>query len=338
MTRDKITHERRHIRLRIEILDELLGSSRRRNYKDLLDALAKALELKGEVPIKERMLKNDIAFLIETEGAPIHRATKKDPCVYYTEKFSLKKVPVDEDDIAYLKQAVAILKKATDIKLTSEIDAIISKLENKIHTNVPESNTMIAFEEHTQASGYEHFDKIFSAIQERSPLKINYQPFGKEIREWVFHPYMLKEYRNRWFLIGRVGENNTITNLGLDRIKGKIKNSSDNFIENNLFDPDTYFNNLIGVSFPLEHPEPLDIQIKVSLALVDYIKTKPLHKVQVIEKVYKDGSLLISLKLFNNYELKSYLLSYGPGIEVTKPKILREEMKSLSEKCSKLYN
>ena len=337
MARDKITHERRHIRLRIEILDELLGSPRKRSYKELLNALGNALELNGEVPIKERMLKNDISFLINIEGAPIHRPTKRDPSVYYTEKFSLKKVPVDDDDIAYLKQAVAILKKATDIKLTSEIDAIISKLENKIHTNVPESNTMIAFEEHTQASGNEHFDKIFSAIQEKSPLKINYQPFGKEIREWVFHPYMLKEYRNRWFLIGRVGENNTITNLGLDRIKGKIKNSADNFIENNLFDPDTYFNNLIGVSFPFEQKEPFDIQIKVAPSLVDYIKTKPLHKGQVIERVYKDSSLLISLRLFNNYELKSYLLSYGPGIEVIEPKILREEMKSLSEKCSKLY-
>ncbi len=338
MIRDKITHERRHIRLRIEILDELLGSSRRRNYQELLEALGNALETKGEVPIRERMLKNDISFLINDEGAPIHRPTKKDPAVYYFEKFSLKKVPVDDDDIAYLKQAVAILKKATDIKLTSEIDSIISKLENKIHTNVPESNTMIAFEEHTQASGNEYFDKIFSAIQEKCPIKILYQPFGRDCREWIVHPYMLKEYRNRWFLIGRVGENNSITNIGLDRIKGKISNSAESFIENNLFDTQTYFNNLIGVSFPKDQTVPFDIQIKVAPPLVDYIKTKPLHKGQVIEKVYKNGSLLISLRLYNNYELKSYLLSYGPGIEVLKPIVLREEMKILSEECSKLYN
>jgi len=337
MSREKITHERRHIRLRIEILDELLGSHRKRNYKELLDALGKALELKGEIPIKERMLKNDISFLINNENAPIHRPTRTDPAVYYTEKFSLKKVPVDDDDIAYLKQAVAILKKATDIKLTSEIDAIISKLENKIHTNVPESNTMIAFEEHTQANGSEYFDILFSAIQEKSPVKLLYQPFGKEEREWIFHPYMLKEYRNRWFLIGRVGANISITNLGLDRIKGNIKNSSEKFIENNLFDPDTYFNNLIGVSFPLDQKEPCDVQIKVSPQLVEYIKTKPIHKGQVIEKIYKDGSLLVGLKLFNNYELKSYILSYGPGIEVIKPEILRKEIKNLCESCSSLY-
>jgi len=337
MNREKITHERRHIRLRIEILDELLGSPRRRTYKELLQALGNTLELNGEVPIKERMLKNDISFLINNEGAPIHRPTKKDPLVYYTEKFSLKRVPVDDDDIAYLKQAVAILKKATDIKLTSEIDAIISKLENKIHTNVPESNTMIAFEEHTQANGNEYFDRIFSAIQEKCPIKILYQPFGKNEREWVIHPYMLKEYRNRWFLIARIGDNPVISNVGLDRIKGAIRNCSDPFIENDLFDSETYFTNLIGVTIPLDQKEPSDIQIKVSSSQIDYIKTKPLHRGQKIIKEYKNGSILISLNLFNNYELKSYLLSYGPGIEVIKPKVLREEMKALFQTCNNLY-
>src|SRR5688572_8477046 len=111
MKREKITHERRHIRLRIEILDELLGSPRKRNYKELLDALGQALIQKGEVPIKERMLKNDILFLESDLGAPIHRPTKKDDRVYYTEKFSLKKVPVDDDDISIMKRAVAILRK-----------------------------------------------------------------------------------------------------------------------------------------------------------------------------------------------------------------------------------
>ena len=337
MVREKITHERRHIRLRIEILDELLGGTRKRNYRDLLAALGSALQLRGEVPIQERMLKNDISFLINNEGAPIHRPTKKDPYIYYTEKFSLKKVPVDDDDIAYLKQAVAILKKATDIKLTIEIDAIISKLENKIHTNVPESNTMIAFEEHTQANGNEYFDKLFSAIQEKSTVKLSYQPFGKEEREWLLHPYMLKEYRNRWFLIGRVGNNKSVSNLGLDRIKGKIKNCSEPFTENDLFDPETYFNNLIGVTFPSEQKEPYEIQIKVSKLLIDYVKTKPIHKWQKMLKEYKDGSILIGLDLFNNYELKSYLLSYGPGIEVVKPKLLRAEMKRLFEQCTHLY-
>lgn len=336
MKREKITHERRHIRLRLEIIDELLGSPVKRTYDELLDVLGKALLMKGEVPIQMRMLKNDISYLENRIGAPIHRPDKKDNRIYYTERFSLKNVPVDDDDIAILKNAVQILKKATNIKLTDEVDEIISRLENKIHTNVPDSSTMIAFEEHTEANGKEYFDEIFSAIKLQQPIKLNYQPFGKETREWLVHPYMLKEYRSRWFLIGRVGNNHSLSNLRLDSLKGKIKNSTEKFIENDLFDPETYFNDVIGVTIPKD-TQPMDIVIKVAASSADYIRTKPIHKSQVIQKENKDGSMLITLKLLNNYELKSHLLSYGPAIEVTKPDVLRNELKDIYLKGAALY-
>lgn len=336
MARGKITHERRHIGLRVEILDELLSSNRRRSYSELLDALNNKLEENGDITISERTLKYDIAFLESKKGAPIHRPTKKDNKLYYTEKFSLKNTLVDNDDIAIMRKAVAILKKATDIKLTGEIDLIISKLENKIHTNIPDSNTMIAFEEHTQAKGNEYFDELFSAIQEKSPIKIIYQPFGKEEREWLIHPYMLKEYRNRWFLIGRVGTYTTITNIALDRIKGKIRNSKDSFIENDLFDPNTYFYNLIGVTIPKEQ-EPIVISIKVFPEIVNYIRTKPIHKSLKIEKELKDGCIIISLTAYNNYELRSTLMSYGSGIEVLEPVTFRNEIKTLYQQSLNNY-
>jgi predicted DNA-binding transcriptional regulator YafY len=337
MTREKITHERRHIGLRVEILDELLNSNKRRSYNELLDALNKSLEENEEIPISERTLKYDIAFLENKKGAPIHRPTKKDAAIYYTEKFSIKSTLVDEDDIAIMKKAVAILKKATDIKLTSEIDEIISRLENKIHTNVEDSNTMIAFEEHTEAKGNEYFDELFSAIQEKSPVKIIYEPFGKEKREWVVHPYMLKKYRNRWFLIGRVGSYASVSNIALDRIKEKIRNTADPFIENDIFDPETYFNNLIGVTIPGDQKEPSEVIIRVSPEAFDYIRTKPIHKSQRIIKKFKNGSVQIELTLFNNYELKSTLLSYGPWIEIIKPKILRDEIHNLYLRGSQKY-
>ncbi|RZK13243.1 MAG: WYL domain-containing protein [Flavobacterium sp.] len=334
--RPKITHERRHIRLRLELLDELLASPLRRNYNELLEALSKALELKGEIPIQLRMLKNDISFLENNMGAPIHRPTKKERAVYYYEKFSLKEVPIDDDDVSIMKRAVAILKKATNIKLTGEIDEMIARLENKINTNVPESHTMIAFEEHTEALGMNHFDDLFAAIQHKSTLKIQYKPFGKDVREWIIHPYMLKQYRSRWFLICRINQSNFLSNIRLDSIEGKIKNSSEPFIENDLFDPETYFKNVIGVTVPRDE-EPLKIIIKIAPSSAEYVRTKPIQKDQKILKVYKDGSMKVELNLYNNYELKSLLLSMGPAIEVLEPDVLRKELKELYQQGTNLY-
>ncbi|MFT4154564.1 helix-turn-helix transcriptional regulator [Parafilimonas sp.] len=338
MVREKITHERRHIALRLEIIDELLNSHIKRDYKEFLFVLNKKLREKDEVGISLRTLQYDIAYLENKKCAPVHRPTKKDNKVYYTEKFSLKNIPVDDDDIAVMKKAVAILKKATDTRLSAELEDIITRLENKIHTNVADKKTIIAFEEHTQAKGREYFDELFTAIHEKSTLKISYQPFGKEPREWVIHPYMLKEYRNRWYLIGRETGSNKLLNIGLDRIKGKPRNSSEPFMENDLFNPETYYNNLIGVTFPEDQKEPQNIIIKVKKELVEYIKTKPVHKGQIITKDYKNGGIEISVSLFINYELKSTLLSYGAGIEVMKPLSLRTALKNTFQTCLQLYD
>lgn len=323
--------------LRLEILDELLGSIKRRNYEDLLDALNEKLVEHGDKEVSLRTLQYDISDLINKKDAPIHRPDKKDDKVYYTEKFTLKDIPLDQDDISVLKNAVNILRKATNIRLTKEVDEIISRLENRIHTNVPESSSMIAFEEHTEAKGKEYFEELFSAIKEKCPVKINYQPFGKEERELVVHPYMLKEYRNRWFLIGRVGNYKNVSNLALDRIKGKIKNCAEPFIDNDLFDPEHYFKNLIGVTLPSDQEAPSSIIIRVAPASAEYVRTKPLHKSQEILKKYKNGGLQIRLNVYINFELISYLLSYGVGIEIQEPVELRERLAGLVHELAQSY-
>ncbi|MFN8307336.1 MAG: WYL domain-containing protein [Ferruginibacter sp.] len=322
--------------IRLEILDELLGSVKRRNYRELLDILNEKLGDNGFKRIKDRTLKYDIAYLRNKYEAPIHIPDKKDDGVYYTAKFTYKNTMVDEDDILLLKKAISILKRATDIKLNSEIENIVSRLQNKIHTNVEDSYTMISFEEHTEAMGKEYFDEIFSAIQEKSTLKITYKPFGKEERQWTVHPYMLKQFRSRWFLIGRINNNSFLANIRLDSIQGKLKNSNEPFIENDLFDPKTYFNHVIGVTVPAGET-PIRVQIRVNAKSADYVRTKPLHKLQEILREYKDGGFLVELNVLNNYELRSLLLSYGSGLKVIKPASLEKQMADELEKTLTLY-
>ncbi|RYY77918.1 MAG: WYL domain-containing protein [Moraxellaceae bacterium] len=326
----------KNFQYRIEILDELLGSLLRRTPAQLIDELNMRLEEKGIASVAQRTFYNDLKYLIEEKGAPLHRATKADPCLYYTERFSLRDIPISEEDVSYLRQAIDILRKATDVKVVSEVESIITRLENRVHTNVSDNRTLIAFEEHTRSLGQEFIDPIFTAIRERSVLKVTYQPFKKESREWTLSPYLLKEYRNRWFLIGRCMHTpNAVTNLALDRIL-RIRNSSEPFVDNDLFDSEAYYRHLVGVTMPSDAVLE-DIQIKVAAQGADYVRTKPIHELQRIEKTYVDGSLLIRLPLYINYELKTYLLSYGPRIEVRKPAHLRAELKALLEEALSFY-
>ena len=319
----KQSRDHKYVRGRIEILDEILRSARKYTFVDLMEKLNESLELAGYPEICRKTLFNDLKFLKEEKDAPINKPTHSDPYYYYTEKFSIKNIVLDEDEVYLLRQASELLKKAAPFQISSELDLIIGKLDNRIETN---SNTaVIEFENNTLLSGLEFIKPIFEAIISKVVLKIKYQPFNKpEQGDIIFSPYLLKEFRNRWFVFGKNNEYNTISVLGLDRIK-KIGNSRELFDESLNFNSEKYFSNLIGVSVPKDSIVQI-IEIKVKAELVPYIITKPLHKNQEIAKKYANGDLLIRLNLIVNYELKSLILSYGNGMIVKKPLSLKEEL------------
>jgi predicted DNA-binding transcriptional regulator YafY len=319
----KQSRDHKYVRGRIEILDEILRGSRKYTFVELMDKLNESLELAGYPEISRKTLFNDLKFLKEEKGAPINKPTHGDPYYYYTEKFSIKNIVLDEDEVYLLRQASEILKKAAPFQISSEIDLIISKLDNRIETN--SNNTVIEFENNNLLQGLEYIKPIFEAITSKSALKISYQSFNSKMQsDIIFSPYLLKEYRNRWFVFGKNSEYNTISVLGLDRIK-KIGNSIELYDDTLNFNSEKYFLNLIGVSIPKE-AEVQNIEIKVKAELVPYIITKPIHKNQEVVKKYANGDVLIRVNLILNYELKSLILSYGSGMIVKKPLLIKEEI------------
>jgi predicted DNA-binding transcriptional regulator YafY len=319
---------------RLEILDELFGR-KKCTQEELLSYINDKLSDDGKA-IDKRTLFRDIKYLIEEKGAPVHRPEKGDEFYYYTAKFSIRNVPLDEDDVAILKKAISVLKQVENFQMMEEVEEVIRKLENRVHTRAADQTTILQFEKHTTSSGQEYFDNLLDAIEAKVPIKIFYQPYiYTEPLEKNIHPYLLKEFRNRWFLIGREANTNYVNNYALDRIK-KIKNSDSVFVENDLFDPDHYFDSLIGVSVP-RGAQPETIQIKVYKKSVPYIISKPIHHNQQVLKENKDGSMVVELNLIINFEFKSILLSYGAGVEIKKPLSLRKEMSALVKEMQALY-
>jgi predicted DNA-binding transcriptional regulator YafY len=320
--------------LRLEVLDELLAA-RKWTLDELLNRVNQKIEAQQN-SIDKRTLFRDIKYLIEEKDAPIHRPEKKDNLYYYTEKFSLKNTPLDEEDVASLKSAIQILKQVDNFNLVNEVDEVIKRLENRIHVQSAEQAVFIQFEKHTSSSGHEYMNDLLEAIKSKTALRISYQPYSHPApQEKVVHSYLLKEFRNRWFLFGRDEGANRLTNYALDRIK-KVKVTKEAYVENDIFEPEAYFKYLIGVSVP-EGAQPESIEIKVYKPSVPYILSKPIHHNQELVKVYKDGTALIKLKLIINYELKSMLLSYGSGIQIIKPKSLRQDVRALIKEMQQLY-
>ena len=318
---------------RIIIIDQCLRR-RQRNWTvaALLDEVNRKLEENFGKSVSQRTLYDDLKSLNLEFDAPIetYRSGRQTCYRYADPQFSITRLPVKQEDIDTIRDAIDLLSQVNGFPIAAELSGVLGRLENTIYTNIEGRHALIQFEQNGLATGNQHVHNIFEAIKGKTVLQISYQPFGKEAKEHIVHPYLLKEFRNRWFLVGRIEGKAQVTTFALDRMR-KIRPTRQAFVENDLFDPDTYFESVIGVTLP-NGAQPEDIVLRASAQVWPYLQTKPLHASQTILRTYKDGSVKLSLRLVCNYELRMALMSMGPGVVVEAPEGLRGEMREVYER------
>lgn len=196
------------------------------------------------------------------------------------------------------------------------------------------SNSM-SFDNNIDVKGLDYIETILDAIVNRYPLKMSYQPFGKEKMRINLHPYHLKQYNRRWFLFGLVEGEDKVLNYAVDRIT-KLEHLSKPYIDTDI-DFDSYLDDIVGVS-NYANSNVQRILLKVANKSVDYIRTKPIHSSQKELKDRREEDFsYFELNLKVNTELKMLLFSYSDAIEVIQPRWLRNFFAGRIETMSEIY-
>ncbi|HXH17932.1 MAG TPA: WYL domain-containing protein [Chitinophagales bacterium] len=308
-------------RARHKILDECL-----RSRKCSMEFLMKKCQRILGISVSKRTLQYDIQYMRSAPpdgyGAPI--VCERGLYFYSDREFSITKLPVNEDEINLLKQAVTALKNIKGLHLAEELEPVIHKLESRIETSYGREMNIIEFQSPVETLGQEHLGDLYKAIYNQNVLKIRYQSFRqKKPKEIILHPYLLKEFNDRWFLFGYDEQNRRVSNLALDRMKS-IRVTNVPFIPNTFFTREDYFKNIIGVSVP-EGKAVEQIVLWFSPERAPYIITKPLHHSQK-QLAYNFRGLKIQLDVIPNRELVTLLLSFGKDMKVLKPESLAKEV------------
>ena len=203
------------------------------------------------------------------------------------------------------------------------VNELILKLQEAFKLESHERE-IISFDANEYLKNIHFLGDLFNAILYKKVLQVDYQSFKSDVVSRLeIHPCYLKQYNNRWFLIGNNPEFENLTNLALDRIVSfneidkKYQVSSINFNE--------YFDDIIGVSIPAE-----SIVSKITLFatadLAPYIMTKPLHGSQ--KKISNDNNgFSFSIEVIPNHELEKLILSFGEGLKVMEPDFLKNTIK-----------
>ena len=168
-------------------------------------------------------------------------------------------------------------------------------------------------------------------------LKITYKSFtSRDENTFPFHAYILKEFNNRWFLVGRRKKTAPISNLALDRIIAVDFDFQAEYLED-AFDAEKFYKNVVGVTVNSGF-QPRKLELKIDRNNAPYVLTKPLHNSQRHIKTNEDGSIIVHLFLIENYELHRLLLGFGRGLEVISPERLRNQMKEILKNSLEQYD
>lgn len=190
--------------------------------------------------------------------------------------YSIFDMPLSENDYEIMKEAVEMLKQLEDFDHFSEMADVVGRLQDKLSISKSNRKPIIHFDSMPNLKGLELLNPLYNYIANKQTLRIMYQSFNaKEASEYILYPYLLKEYRNRWFLFGSVKKDLVLYNLALDRMVS-IEPIEEPFRENPKFNSEKFFDDVIGVSKNIDN-RPRTIKFWASREQSKYIQTKPLH-------------------------------------------------------------
>ncbi|ASW74298.1 transcriptional regulator [Chryseobacterium piperi] len=322
--------------IRYKTLDKCLKNKYRKyTLEDLIDECSEALfEFEGkESFVSKRTVQLDLQNMRSEKfgyEAPIEVYERK----YYRysdPEYSIHNISVNENDLKAMNNAIQILKQFKDFSMFKEMNGVIQKLEDSIHSTNQKS--IIHLDKNEQLKGLEHIDILYESILNRKVLKILYKSFkATESGYYTVHPQLLKEYNNRWFLI--CWFNNKMYNLALDRMEHISVEEKITYIDKE-FDSDRYFGEVIGVTVS-DGQRPQNVVFKMNPKHAPYVKTKPFHHSQVVIDEDENGTTFkICVQL--NFELERMILGLGEFITVLKPERLKRRIRASLKEAFQNY-
>jgi len=289
--------------------------------------LQEKISQKIDAYISDSSVDKDIKALKDNHNAPILFDKNKNGYYYADKNYSFRNT-ISDEELWIMDFASAAMKVMGDDTMNKKFKGISMKMSSG--TNEDDGNedlnfNYIAVEGSSTKRGYHWLFDLYMNIMRNETIVIAYAPFGRERKSHIVSPYLLKQNKNRWYLIGHSHSISSTIVLALDRIE-KIEKSREKYFYDKNFDRDDYLKFSFGVYHSNQFP-PEKVRLLFSNRLGPYIESEPIHKTQTIISNNSDG-LLIEIEIYckGNVDFVGKVLSYGEDAMVITPEYLKEEI------------
>ncbi|MFZ4786286.1 MAG: helix-turn-helix transcriptional regulator [Flavobacteriales bacterium] len=306
---------------RYMVIDTLLRNPLRRfpTMEEIIEACLSKLDYAPSIETIQKDIKNMKMEYPNGFGAPIRFCRLNKGYEYTDPNYTLTTLSLQEHEITTIENAIELINaiggSRIGTKFNHAMQKVLSATLEKRDTadRLPILQTMNL----PESKGLEHFDLFYSACKESVPLSFIHFSYQKRVFKHIcLHPFLIKEFENRWYIIGYSETHGGIRTFGMDRI------AEPEMIKKEFIPSDTqtvldYLHDIYGV-YPIPTQTKSTVVIHASELATHYLKAYPLHHSQKLTKC-NNGDSVITFELIPSIELAQYILSQGKHLSILSP-------------------
>jgi predicted DNA-binding transcriptional regulator YafY len=229
--------------------------------------------------------------------------------LYFSKKLVVNlAAPPFSSDIASAFKKIESALPQRNIQFLDSLDSMIS-----VRADAPKD-----LEEHKHV-----IRMLLEAIAAEVRIRMTYYSVhSQKKKEYVVDPYRLMYFRGGMYLFAYVEEYKQIRTFAIERIAA-IDKTHERFEKPRDFSVETYLES----SFGLVKEDPFDVEIVFGADVAEYVRSRVWHPSQKCREIDR-GRIRMKLHVGGEFELVSWILSFGPSAQVISPERLRRRVES----------
>lgn len=181
-------------------------------------------------------------------------------------------------------------------------------------------------------SGQKFLIPVMQAMLDNAVLTILYKKYqSTETDRRTIHPYAVREFEKRWYIVAYSEEAGQLRTYAMDRIRS-VERTEARFTLPKGFNVEDVFQASYGIYLPEEGQKPVLVKIRATEREAAYLRDLPLHPSQTA----LPGNVF-ALRVIPNPGFVMELLRHGNRLEVLEPESLRETVKEELKKALDIY-
>jgi predicted DNA-binding transcriptional regulator YafY len=327
----------KHAHIRYNILDYCFRN-KSFSFNDLLSFVNdKIAELYPGEGISTRTLREDIKVFRDKDNGFAAPLPENIRILRYTNTdFSIAQKPLLEYEQYLIDAAQQLLERFENHPKYNKLAEALIKFQDG-EDELSDNSKILFYDTNEEYKGIRYLKPLYLAIKKKQALQITFQGFQDTATStFEFHPHILKQYNNRWFVFGL---NNTSGikewSIPLDERLINFDVLEDATYLETEVDWETFFRTMVGIVRP-PNSKIVKVVLRFYNGRENYFKTKPFQP--DFEEFFEDDKQdQVWFETIINKELVQQLLSYGKDVEVLEPIILFKAIKQHTDSMKEYY-